>query len=111
MNEIRALLQEHRLVTLVGTGGAGKTRCAVQVAAELLDQFPDGVWLAELAPISDPHLVADIIAQAVNLAPSGKPAIDILLGYFKRKHVLLVLDNCEHVIDEARTVVNAILRE
>ena len=108
--EISSLLHEHRLVTLTGAGGVGKTRCAIQIGAELLDGSGDGVWLAELAPISDPALVATVIAQALNVqAPPNRPILDTLLAYLKRKRLLLILDNCEHVIDEARTVVGAIL--
>jgi predicted ATPase/class 3 adenylate cyclase len=108
--EIKALLQQHRLVTLVGTGGAGKTRCAIQVGAELVDGSGDGVWLAELAPISDPSLVAGVIARALSVQESpNRPMLDTLLAYLKRKRLLLILDNCEHVIEEARHVVAAIL--
>jgi predicted ATPase/class 3 adenylate cyclase len=108
--EIKTLIDEHRLVTLVGTGGAGKTRCAIQIGAELLDGSGDGVWLAELAPISDPALVATVIAQALNVQESpNRPILDTLLAYLKRKRLLLILDNCEHVIDEARAVASAVL--
>ncbi len=111
MGEIKALLAHNRLVTLVGTGGAGKTRCAIQVGAELLDGSGDGVWLAELAPISDASLVTSAIARALNVQASpNRPILDTLIGYLKRKRLLLILDNCEHVIDEARTVASAILR-
>jgi predicted ATPase/class 3 adenylate cyclase len=109
--EIKALLEQHRFVTLVGTGGAGKTRCAIQVGADLLDGSGDGVWLSELAPISDPSLVAGVIAQALNIQnESNRPVLDAVLTVLKRKQLLLILDNCEHVIDEARNIVGAILR-
>jgi predicted ATPase len=111
MTEIKALIAQHRLVTLVGTGGAGKTRCAVQIGADMLDGSGDGVWLAELAPISDPSLVVNVIAQALNVQQSGKhPLLETVLAYLKRKRLLLIIDNCEHVIGEARNVVAAILR-
>lgn len=108
--DLKELLQSHRLVTLVGTGGAGKTRCALKVATEMFDAYRDGVWLAEFAPITDPSRVAGVIARALRLheAPN-RPILDTLLGYLKRKRLLLILDNCEHVIDEARHVVSAIL--
>jgi predicted ATPase/class 3 adenylate cyclase len=109
--EIKALLEQHRFVTLVGTGGSGKTRCAIQVGADLLDGSGDGVWLAELAPISDPSLVGSVVAQALNVqGEPNRPALDAVLTFLKRKQLLLILDNCEHVIDEARNVVGAILR-
>jgi len=110
--EIKELVQSYRLVTLVGTGGAGKTRCAIRVARELLDGSSDGVWFVELAPTSDPAFVSTVIALTlwVQGAPN-RPALDTLLAYLKRKHVVLILDNCEHVIDEARRVVAAILHD
>lgn len=110
MSEIKGLLAQHRLVTLVGTGGAGKTRCAIQVGAELLDGFGDGVWLTELAPISEASLVTSAIARALNVhASPNHPMLDTLIGYLKRKRLLLILDNCEHVIEEARSVAASIL--
>lgn len=108
---IKTLIEQHRFVTLVGTGGAGKTRCAIQVGADMLDGAGDGVWLAELAPISDSSLVASIVAQALNVqAEANRPTLDSIVAVLKRKRLLLLLDNCEHVIDEARNVVGAILR-
>ncbi len=109
--EIRALLERHRLVTLVGAGGAGKTRCAIQVGAELVDASTDGVWLVELAPISDPSLVVSAIALALNAQESpNRPQLDALITYLKRKRLLIILDNCEHLVDESRAIVSAILR-
>lgn len=111
VTEIKTLLEQHRFVTLVGTGGAGKTRCAIQVGADLLDGSGDGVWLVELAPISDPSLVASLIAQSLNVqGESNRPPLDAVLTFLKRKRLMLIIDNCEHVIDEARNVVGAILR-
>jgi predicted ATPase/class 3 adenylate cyclase len=111
MAQVLTLLARHRLVTLVGTGGAGKTRCAIQVGAELLDDSGDGVWLAELAPISDTTLVTGAIARALNVqAAPNSPILDTLIGFLKRKRLLLILDNCEHVIEEARILAASILR-
>jgi predicted ATPase/DNA-binding XRE family transcriptional regulator len=108
--EIKELLGSHRLVTLIGTGGAGKTRSAIKVAAEIFDSYDDGVWLAELAPISIPSLVASVIARTLHVQEApNRPMLDTLLAYLKRKRLLLVVDNCEHVIEEARRVVAAIL--
>jgi predicted ATPase len=109
--EVEELLHNHRLVTLTGAGGVGKTRTALQIGTELLDTLADGVWLADLAPISDASLVADTIARALNLpqSPSRAP-LDTIAGYLKRKRLLLMLDNCEHVIAEVRNVASAILR-
>ena len=110
--EIKALIARHHLVTLIGAGGAGKTRCAIQAGAELLDGSGDGVWLAELAPITDPALVAKVIARAMYVQEQpNQPILDTLLAYLRRKRLLLILDNCEHVIVEARHVAAAILRD
>jgi predicted ATPase/class 3 adenylate cyclase len=111
LREIDRLLQEHRLVTLVGTAGSGKTRCAIQAGAELLERFRDGVWLVELAPISDPTLVTAAIAQALGVKEHpGRPLLDTLVGHLERRQLLVVIDNCEHVIDEVRRVTAALLR-
>src|SRR5579871_3755921 len=111
VREIKSLLRNGRLVTLVGAGGAGKTRCAIQAGAELLDTFADGVWLVELAGISDPSLLASEIAQTLSVRASpSRPVLDTLLAHLKQRRLLLILDNCEHVIDGVRDVVGAILR-
>ncbi len=111
VREIKSLLQNDRLVTLVGAGGAGKTRCAIQVGADLLDTFADGVWLVELAGISDPSLVTSAIAQSLSVREShNQPLLNTLLANLKHRRLLLILDNCEHVIDEVRNVAGGILR-
>lgn len=111
LGEIKALLRDQHLVTLVGTGGAGKTRCALQVAAEIADGFSDGAWLVELAPISNPSLVTAAIAQALNVREAPhQPLLDTLLLSLERRTMLLVVDNCEHLIGEVRSVASAILR-
>jgi predicted ATPase/class 3 adenylate cyclase len=105
------LLQTARLVTLTGPGGTGKTRLAMQVAAGLLEQFEDGVWLVELAPLSDPTLVPAIAARALGLREqSGPQMIGMLQDYLEHKQLLLILDNCEHVIDACVRLANALLR-
>jgi predicted ATPase len=110
IGDIAGLVRKRRLVTLVGSGGVGKTRCALQVAANTTNTFTDGVWLVELAPIADASLVASTIAHAlgVPLLPNRAP-LETVAGYLKHKKLLLVLDNCEHVVDEARNVAAAIL--
>lgn len=111
LGEIKALITDQHLVTLVGTGGAGKTRCALQVAADVADGFNDGVWLVELAPIANPSLVTAAIAHAVNVREAPhEPLLDTLLSALERRHTLLVVDNCEHVIVEVRAVIAAMLR-
>ncbi|MBV8639624.1 MAG: hypothetical protein JO322_16210 [Candidatus Eremiobacteraeota bacterium] len=105
------LLEEHRLVTIVGTGGAGKTRLALELGSGLLGSAPDGVWVAALAAITNASLVQSVIAQALNIQESQKHTLlEMLLAYLKDKRLLLILDNCEHVISEAGDVVTAILR-
>lgn len=108
--ELEERLNEYRLVTLVGTGGSGKTRCAIQTAAELLDRYADGVWMVELAPISDPALVTTTIAQVLGVREvRNEELLTTLLAYLEQRQMLLVLDNCEHLVDEARRVAGAIL--
>ncbi|HLI97982.1 MAG TPA: adenylate/guanylate cyclase domain-containing protein [Candidatus Baltobacteraceae bacterium] len=111
IGEIKDLLEKHRLVSLVGSGGVGKTRCAIQAGSELLSDSTDGVWFIDLAPISDDSLVASAVARAVGVAASpSRPALDAVIEFLKRRHLLLIIDNCEHVIEEARRVTAAILR-
>ncbi|MCI0398225.1 MAG: protein kinase [Chloroflexi bacterium] len=98
-----------RLVTLTGPGGAGKTRLSLQVAAELLRGYPDGVFLVPLAPLQDPDLVVPTIAQAVDVKESGsQPLVDALKEYLRKRRLLLVLDNFEQVLD-AGPQVNSLL--
>jgi len=96
---------EVRLVTLIGPGGTGKTRLALQSAAELLDEFSDGVWFINLAPISDPSLVTAIVAQILGMRESGgRPLLDQLKDYLWEKQLLLLLDNFEQVADASPLV-------
>jgi predicted ATPase/class 3 adenylate cyclase len=102
--EVVALLRREgaRLVTLAGTGGTGKTRLSLQVAAEMLDQLSDGVWFVELSALTDHNLVLPTIAGVLGVKEtSGQPLIETLKGYLKEKEVLLVLDNFEQVVDAA----------
>jgi predicted ATPase/DNA-binding NarL/FixJ family response regulator len=104
-----ALLQRVgvRLVTLTGPGGAGKTRLGVQVGAKLLSDYQDGVFFVALAPISDPDLVPATIAQTLGVTQSGsKPVLQSLKSYLQDKHILLVLDNFEQVLDAASIVAD-----
>jgi predicted ATPase/class 3 adenylate cyclase len=109
--EIKALLAQNRLVTLAGSGGVGKTRCAIQAGAELLGDFEGGVWLVELAAIRDPALVTAQIAHALGVREEPpRPLLDTVLSHLAQRRLLLILDNCEHVIGEARRIAGAILR-
>lgn len=89
-----------RLLTLTGAGGSGKTRLSLQVGADLIDDFDHGVWLVELAPISDPALIPQAVAAALGVQEQPpRPLLDTLLEFLKTKHLLLILDNCEHLIE------------
>jgi len=109
--EIKRLLGDARLVTLTGSGGAGKTRLALQVAADVLVDYPDGVWLAELAPIADPTLVSKTVASALNVPEQpGRKIADTLVDALRHKTLLLALDNCEHLVSACRDLAVALLR-
>ena len=112
VGEIANLVTASPLVCIVGTGGAGKTRAAVEVGTRLLNQFPQGVWFVELAPLNDAALVPHAVAEALRIQESPRQGLlESLVAYLSEKRLLLVLDNCEHVISEARSVVETILRE
>jgi predicted ATPase len=109
--EVRALLASSRLVTLTGAGGSGKTRLGLQVAAEMLDGSGDGVWLVELAALRDEDAVAPAICGALGIAARpGRPALDTLLDALAPQDVLIVLDNCEHLIGGCAKTAEAIVR-
>ena len=104
-------LHDRSLVTLTGVGGVGKTRLAIQVAAELLPHFPEGAWLCELASVSDPDAVWDTLAASLGVHPSpGRSLEASVLEYLGPKHLLLILDNCEHLLDASAGVVDLIAK-
>lgn len=106
----RKLVETYRLVTLVGVGGVGKTRLAVESAADLVPRFADGAWLVELAPISDPGLVPGRVAATLGLRERGGQSVtDMIADYLADRSLLLVVDNCEHVIDAVAQLVDALL--
>jgi predicted ATPase/class 3 adenylate cyclase/Tfp pilus assembly protein PilF len=109
--EIKRLLGASRLVTLTGSGGAGKTRLALQAAADAVDDYPGGVWLAEFAPITDPALVPRTVASALG-APEqpGRDINETLVDALRSKTLLLVLDNCEHLLAACADLAAAVLR-
>jgi len=112
LEEIESSINAYRLVTISGSGGVGKTRLAMQTAADVIDRYADGVWFADLAPISDPELVASVIANAIGMSQQAGTRIDVALPqWLKRKQLLLVVDNCEHVIDAVAVLVAGILSE
>jgi predicted ATPase/class 3 adenylate cyclase len=108
--ELVGLVATHRLVTLTGVGGVGKTRLALQVAAGLVGEFPDGVWLVELAPVGDPEVVPDAVATALGITPqAGLSVTASVARALAGRRLLVVLDNCEHVLGSAGDVAEAVL--
>jgi predicted ATPase/class 3 adenylate cyclase len=109
--EVRRLLSVSRFLTLTGSGGEGKTRLALQVAAEVLEEFPDGAWLVELAALSDPSLVPKSVASALGVPEQpGRVLTDTLADFLRGKSVLVILDNCEHLVEACAHLTDALLR-
>ncbi len=110
--EVRQLIEASRLVTLTGAGGAGKTRLALQAAAELLDGSGEGVWFVDLAPVSDPEQVPSTVMNVLQLRlePESAP-LESLQSSLRDQNVLIVLDNCEHVIDSVAKMTDLIVRQ
>ena len=108
--ELPGVLASSRLLSLTGAGGVGKTRLALRLALALVDKFPDGVWLVDLAPLSAPDLVAQTIATVLGVREGQqRSARDALLDNLRSRELLLVLDTCEHLIDECAELVEALL--
>ena len=111
IGQVRARLSASRLVTLTGVGGVGKTRLAVEAATEARRAFPDGVWFVDLAALTEGGRVASAVAGALAIRDqSARPALDRLVEYLADRQSLIVLDNCEHVVDECAAVVDGLLR-
>lgn len=109
--DIKRLLQDTHMLTLIGPGGTGKTRLSIQAANDVLDQYPAGVWLVDLAPIRDPLLVPRTTAITIGLRDEPqRPIIDMLCDYLSNKKTLLILDNCEHLVDTCAEMADRILR-
>ena len=110
MRDIRIALGDNRLVTLTGAGGAGKTRLAIQVAAEMATEFADGVWYVDLAPITDPDVVPVTAARVLGLPDQpGQPTMDVLQRFIRDRQMLIVLDNCEHLLDASAELITVLL--
>jgi predicted ATPase len=110
LDEVQAAVKAHRLVTLTGVGGVGKTRLALEVASRLIDEFPDGVWFFELAAVTDPAAVPDAVAAVLGITQQpGKTVSESVASALEGRARLLVFDNCEHVRDAAADLVEAIL--
>jgi len=112
LREAQALLQQTRLLTLAGAGGVGKTRMAVQLAADVCDQFPDGVWFVDLAPLSDGIFISPTMLATIGAREEpGRDTTETLADSLREKTALIVLDNCEHVIAEAARLSERLLRD
>ncbi|MBV9039548.1 MAG: LuxR family transcriptional regulator, partial [Acidimicrobiia bacterium] len=111
MADVRRLVGENRLVTLTGAGGAGKTRLALQVAVELLSEFEGGVWQVDLAPVSDPDVVPIVVVRALGLQDElGRSTMETLVRFLGGREALVVLDNCEHLLDTSAALIEELLR-
>jgi transcriptional regulator with XRE-family HTH domain len=110
-SEILQLIATHRLVTLTGSGGVGKTRISWKVGAQVLDQYSNGVWLIELAPLSNPELVAPSVASVFGIvSQSSRSHTELLTNFLRSKTALLILDNCEHLLDASAHVADTLLK-
>jgi non-specific serine/threonine protein kinase len=110
LKEVAGLFSKSRLITLTGSGGVGKTRLAIQVVAETLDLFPDGVWFLDLASLTDPALIPNTLANLLGLRGSGEiPVTQLLINYFHTRTALVIFDNCEHLIDASAQLIHSLL--
>jgi predicted ATPase/DNA-binding CsgD family transcriptional regulator len=112
IEDIKRLLFSSHLVTLIGIGGSGKTRLAIQIANSVSESFADGVWLVDLAPLREPTLVPQLAAQALGLRPiPNQPVLETLLKFVRSKQLLLILDNCEHLIEACLQLAQELLSQ
>jgi predicted ATPase/class 3 adenylate cyclase len=110
--ELQRLLAKNRILTLTGSGGCGKTRLGLQLAADSLERFPDGAWLVELAPLSDPERMPQAVATALGLKEEpGTTISQTISRHLKDKRVLLILDNCEHLLDSSARLADMLVRQ
>src|SRR5438067_2175766 len=108
--EAAKLLEQSRLLTLLGVGGIGKSRLSLELATEVMDDFVDGVWLVELAALRDAHLVPQAVASVVGVKEAaGRPVSEALVRHFADRHILLILDNCEHLVQGCAELVKQLL--
>jgi class 3 adenylate cyclase len=111
LQEIKATLVKARLVTLSGIGGIGKTRLSLQIAADVVSEYPDGVWFVEFAPITDERLVPQAVASVLGVKEeAGRPVMEALVRHVRDRHLLLVLDNCEHLVQACAELAMELLQ-
>jgi predicted ATPase/class 3 adenylate cyclase/DNA-binding CsgD family transcriptional regulator len=111
LGEIGAALETTRMLTLTGAGGCGKTRLAAQTAADSLDHFPDGAWWIELAPLVDPEAIGPALGEAIGVKPlAGQSSLEATVAHLARARALVVLDNCEHLLDACAGTAEELLR-
>jgi predicted ATPase/class 3 adenylate cyclase len=109
--EVKALLGKTRLLTLLGVGGLGKTRLSLQATVDVIDDYPDGVWFVELAPLSDPLLVPQAVATVLGVKEdAGTPVVEALTQFGRDRRLLLILDNCEHLIEACAVLATRLLQ-
>jgi predicted ATPase/class 3 adenylate cyclase len=112
IEEVKRRLRDHRLVTVTGAGGSGKTRLALQVAADVVEDYEDGVWLVDLSPLAEPALVDRAVAISLGInEQAGQPLAQTLVDHLRDKNLLMVLDNCEHVVEAASRLTESVLRQ
>ncbi len=111
LKEAKALLENTRLLTLLGMGGLGKTRLSLQIGADVLEKYPDGVWFIDLAPIKDASLVPNVAAQVLGVREeAGKPMLQTLCAHIREHKLLLIIDNCEHLVAACASLADALLQ-
>jgi predicted ATPase/class 3 adenylate cyclase len=111
LSEAKALLGKTRLLTLLGMGGMGKTRLSLQIAADVMDSYPDGVWFIDLAPVRDRALVPNEVARALGIPEeSGRSLVQTLSSHLRERKLLIVLDNCEHLVSACASIASTLLR-
>lgn len=109
--KVKSMLGNARLLTLLGAGGMGKTRLALQVAADVMDDYPDGAWLVDLAPAADGRLVVQAVASVLGVKEEmGRPVLEALLKFLKDRRLLLILDNCEHLLNDCAELSKRLLQ-
>ncbi len=107
INRVKELLKQTHLLTLTGSGGAGKTRLALKIAADVIDDFANGVWFVELASLSEPSFLPQAIMKVFGLKEEPKRSLkDALCDYLRDKEILIILDNCEHLVEHAQNLQN-----